>query len=88
MAEATVLQFLIDKGPWALAVFLIVWVVRSTDKREERFTEERKMYFTQIGDIAEKSAVAIENSKEGVKALLIALHEMEKRIITEIKEIK
>jgi hypothetical protein len=88
MAELSLIQFVVDKGPWALAVILIVWVIRSTDKREERFTQERSMYFKQISDIAEKSTAAIENSKEGIKTLLIALTEVEKRIINEIKEIK
>lgn len=88
MAELSLIQFIVDKGPWALAVILVVWVIRSTDKREERFTQERSQYFKQISDIAEKSTVAIENSREGIKALLITLGEMEKRIIGEIKELK
>jgi len=88
MAELSIIQFVVDKGPWALAVILIIWVIRSTDKREERFTDERKMYFNQISELATKSTSAIESSKEGIKTLLIALTEVEKRIIDEIKERK
>lgn len=88
MNELSFIQFAVDKGPWALAVILITWVIRSTDRREERFTEERKMYFNQISELSSKSTTAIENSKENIKALLITLTEVEKRIIGEIKEIK
>lgn len=88
MAELSLIQFVVDKGPWALAVILIIWVIRSTDKREERFSQERSVYFKQISDIAEKSTSAIESSKEGVKTLLLTLAEMEKRIIGEIKEMR
>jgi hypothetical protein len=88
MNELSLIQFAVDKGPWALAVILITWVIRSTDRREERFTEERRMYFSQISDLATKSTAAIENSKENIKTLLITLSEVEKRIVGEIKEMK
>lgn len=72
--ESTVIETAISQGIWAvLAVFLIIYIVKSNEKRDEKQEEREKNYQIVIKNLTEKFQILnqVQNDLAEIKEVLL-----------------
>lgn len=72
--ESTVMETAISQGIWAvLAVFLLIYIVKSNEQRDAKQEEREKNYQTVIENLAEKFQILnqVQNDLKEIKDNLL-----------------
>ena len=78
--ETTVLNVAVSQGIWAvLAVFLLVYIVKSNEKRDEKQEEREKNYQSVIEKLTEKLEILhqVQSDLSEIKEKLFDKHKQE-----------
>ena len=78
--ETTVMNVAVSQGIWAvLAVFLLIYIVKSNEKRDEKQEEREKNYQSVIEKLTEKFEILhqVQSDLSEIKENLLGKHKQE-----------
>lgn len=73
--ESTFIEYAFSQGLWAaIAVFLFLYFIKSTEKRDVRQEEREAQYIKFINELSQ-NLNAVQKSVEDVRSFLLALYQ-------------